>query len=134
MNGTTDFLTGHSINCSSSRSPYPTVPMLLNLDVWHEITSYFEYPRDKQTLVSLAVTSRCLSNLALDVVWRNGERSLTIVHVINSFASSPNGPFLEYVYESVRGGDDSDEDSSSPFDEVVGGWVSFSLFCTRPEN
>lgn len=103
--------------------------MFLNLDIWHEIVGYFEYPRDKQTLVSLAVTSRCLSALALDIVWRNGERSPTIVQVINSFTSSPNEPFLEYVYEFGGSEDDSDEDSSGSSDEGFGGWVSFQSLC-----
>lgn len=97
--------------------------MFLNLDIWLEIISYLEYPRDAGTLLSLAVTSRCLSNLSLDVVWRDGENTLAIVHVINSFAPSSDEPFLEYTCESGPGGseDDSDEDSSS---DMVGGWVS----------
>ncbi len=69
--------------------------MRLNLDIWHEIIGYLEYPEDRGTLHSLAVTSKVTSCLALDVIWRSGEILPTIVSVMNSFANLEDGPFLE---------------------------------------
>ncbi len=46
--------------------------MLLNLDIWYEIVDTFAKPLDRKTLCSLALTSRCLSDLALDVLWGDG--------------------------------------------------------------
>lgn len=96
--------------------------MILNLDIWREIMDYFE-PSQKfvpPTLRALAVTSRSLSPLALDVIWRSGRRISTLVSVINSFAHSPNEPFLEYL-ELVESDDESGHDDNS-----VGTWVSSS--------
>lgn len=113
--------------------------MLLNLDIWHEVINHLDYPKDQDTLSSLAVTSRCLSNLALGALWRNGENAATkVVSVLNSFAPSPNEPFLEYIQEhggdtgesdDEHGGDtgeSDDEHSPTPPSERVGSWVSFS--------
>lgn len=51
--------------------PLPLIPsiqycklataMRLNIDIWHEIIGYFEYPEDEPTLRSLAVTSKMTS-------------------------------------------------------------------------
>ncbi len=71
--------------------------MRLNPDVWYEIISYFEYPKDVDTLRSLALTALTPSDLALDVMWRDGGGPLAIVSVINSFATSQDEPFLEYT-------------------------------------
>lgn len=75
--------------------------MFLSLDIWHEIISYLDYPNDKRTLRSLAVTSRCLSDLALDVIWHDGETIRSIVSVINFF-SPPENPFLHYSNSEGR--------------------------------
>ncbi len=109
--------------------------MNLNHDIWHEIISHFEYPTDYFALKYLAITSRSTSGFALDVLWRNGTRLLKIVSVINSFADSPNKPFLKlehiHHYESDPGesseSEDGDEDSlglATDLTEVA--WVSLS--------
>lgn len=70
--------------------------MQLNLDIWHEIIGYLEYPEDGDTLRSLALMSKRTSDLALDAIWRDGENFLAIVSVINSFAPSRHKRFLRY--------------------------------------
>ena len=90
--------------------------MLLHLDIWYEILSHLEYPQDLFTLRSLAVTSRSLSNLALDVMWRDGKSIRQIVSIINSFVPSRKEPFLiYYVVDDWMGdyGDTEDDDSST---------------------
>lgn len=77
--------------------------MYINPDIWNEIISHFTYPEDESTLRSLAVLSRIPSDFALDAIWRNGKTFLTIASVINSFAASPDGPFLEYIPEHSSG-------------------------------
>ncbi len=77
--------------------------MHLNTDIWQEIINYFEHPADYYTLKCLALTSRTLSSIALDAMWRDGERFLKIISVINSFANSPDGPFLELEYVRFNG-------------------------------
>lgn len=104
--------------------------MRLNLDIWYEIVNYFGYPEDEDILMSLAVTSRCLSDLALDVVWRSGRNNSNIVPVINSFAPSQDEPFLVCSYDNP---DEYPEDmefegSSSSIDYLIGSWVSFNFY------
>lgn len=94
--------------------------MRLNLDVWYEIVNYFEYPEDEDILRSLAVTSRCLSDLALDVVWRNGKHDTSIESVINSFAPLDK-PFFFHSDDW-----DTDDDSSSSSEYNFGVWVRFT--------
>lgn len=77
--------------------------MQLNPDVWQEIVSYLWYPDDLPTLRSLALTSKIPSKLALDAIWWDGENFSKIVSVINSFATSPNNPFLECQTDMVTG-------------------------------
>lgn len=102
--------------------------MLLNLDIWREIISYLVYPWDKTTLHSLAVTSRCLSNLALDTIWRRDATVEAIISLINSL-TTPNEPFLEYIQEpKCYAGESGDEGSPIPSSEMIGNWVSFSRF------
>lgn len=106
--------------------------MNLNLDIWYEIISYLEYPNDEATLRSLAITSRMLCNLALDITWRNGEKLPTIVSVINSFAASPDEPFLEYT----RGGSEEsngEESNRAARDTSKATWVSLYDFACYPK-
>lgn len=86
-------------NVSKTSTAIQLSRMRLNLDIWNEIISYLKYPEDESTLRSLALLSRIPSDLALDAIWRNGERFLTIASVINSFATSPDEPILVYRFE-----------------------------------
>ncbi len=105
--------------------------MLLNLDIWREIMNYFE-PSQRHVppvLRALAVTSRCLSTLALDVIWRRGETISALISVINSFAHSPNEPFLEYVDLA-----ETDSSDSSDGGDSAGTWVSSSRLSFLSQN
>lgn len=97
----------------------------LNLDIWLEIFQYFNYPEDKDTLRSLAIASRCLSDLALDRVWWKGKRAVDIVWIINSFASSPSQPILAYKKEVDRYSSFTSTSYINSAD-ILGSWVSFS--------
>lgn len=97
--------------------------MFLNLDVWYEIINLFREPLDEQTLRSLALTSRDISNIALGTLWQDGRSFLKIASVINSFAPSPTELFLEYICERRNDGEPRRRFS---FD-VAGNWVSLSL-------
>lgn len=102
--------------------------MLLNLDIWYEIISHLDHPWDKRTLCSLAVTSRDISNLALDTLWWSGGFNGAIVSVINSYSPSPDEPFLrhfeDYEDNTDINGDDGDPSTSSG--RMIGSWVRHS--------
>lgn len=105
--------------------------MLLNLDIWYEIVNHLKYPEHASTLHSLAVTSRSLSNIALDTIWRDGEPILYIVLIVNLFAPSPNEPFLLYVddrWNDDRDAEDTEDDESTSSGGFTGNWVSFTKF------
>lgn len=104
--------------------------MLLDFAIWKEIISHLKDPEDKSTLCSLAVTSRSISNLALDSLWRSGGTIWAIVSVINSFAPSANELFLQYTEDD----EESDDEDSTPSVRTIIGWVSFSQLLFIAKN
>jgi hypothetical protein len=104
--------------------------MFLNFDIWKDIISHLKYPRDNSSLCSLAVTSRSISNLALDSLWRSGGTIWAIVSVINSFAPSADEPFLHHTDDEEDSDyyEDSDNEDSASSIRMIIGWVSQPLF------
>lgn len=86
------------------RPRYSYLPMRLSHDVWHQIIQYLEYergdsdaPEKRITLLTLALTSRSLSSLALTTLWKNMDSMEPIVDVINSFTPDQEDPFLTWI-------------------------------------
>lgn len=94
--------------------------MRLNHDIWEEIISHLYRPRDKH---ALALTSRGISSLALDALWRNCGQSRAFLSVINSSSPPPDEPFLQKVegYEGDAG--DGDEGPGAARGRRIGAWV-----------
>lgn len=96
--------------------------MLFCFAIWKEIISHLRYSGDNNnTLCALAVTSRSISNIALDSLWRNGAPIWAIVNVINSFAQD------QLILENLE---DEEEigfwwDQSPVSVQKIVGWVSF---------
>lgn len=78
--------------------------MCLTHDIWYQVLQYFEHeegdldaPGKRTVLLSAAVASRTLSDLALATLWKNMSSLLPIINVINSFGIFQEIPLLNWV-------------------------------------